>query len=300
MILNSVEFIEHRKKQESSLLNDKKFNSPFDSVFSVEINITELCNRKCVFCPRVDPDVYPNRKLFIQEKTIDRIINELIRLDYKGKVSFSGFGEPLLNKNFCNILKKFRDNLPNIFLETNTNGDFLTSKKLKELFNSGLNKLYWNLYDGPEQIEFSKEIIKQSEIDPSLILFRPHWKNCDENEWGLILNNRAGSVDIESISILPLKQKCNLPFYKMFIDYNGDILTCCNDWMRKRVIDNVFNNNLDEIWFNESLNSLRLKLSKNDRNIEPCKNCNVDGLFSGESSYMFLMEKINEEIYSEK
>ena len=29
----------------------------------VDINITELCNRKCVFCPRVDENLYPNLNL---------------------------------------------------------------------------------------------------------------------------------------------------------------------------------------------------------------------------------------------
>ena len=32
---------------------------------SVEFNPTELCNRTCHFCPRVDPEVYPNRKLHL-------------------------------------------------------------------------------------------------------------------------------------------------------------------------------------------------------------------------------------------
>ena len=29
----------------------------------IDINITELCNRKCIFCPRVDPDKYPNQNI---------------------------------------------------------------------------------------------------------------------------------------------------------------------------------------------------------------------------------------------
>ena len=29
----------------------------------ISINPTELCTRRCEFCPRADPNVYPNRNL---------------------------------------------------------------------------------------------------------------------------------------------------------------------------------------------------------------------------------------------
>ena len=38
-------------------------DNPIDAILAVEINTTELCNRKCVFCPRVDEQVYPNQNL---------------------------------------------------------------------------------------------------------------------------------------------------------------------------------------------------------------------------------------------
>jgi wyosine [tRNA(Phe)-imidazoG37] synthetase (radical SAM superfamily) len=43
------------------------FNVENDNIMSalqiVDINVTEVCTRKCVFCPRVDPKLYPNRNL---------------------------------------------------------------------------------------------------------------------------------------------------------------------------------------------------------------------------------------------
>ena len=36
---------------------------------TVEINPTELCNRRCSFCPRSDPSVYPNRSLHMSIQT---------------------------------------------------------------------------------------------------------------------------------------------------------------------------------------------------------------------------------------
>ena len=43
----------------------------------IDINLTELCNRKCIFCPRVDEAIYPNQRLHITEKLIQKILDEL-------------------------------------------------------------------------------------------------------------------------------------------------------------------------------------------------------------------------------
>src|SRR5262249_13211939 len=64
----------------------------------IEFNLSGLCNRACVFCPRVDPAVYPNRNEHISVELYERIMRELGELDYRGMLNYSGFGEPLLTK----------------------------------------------------------------------------------------------------------------------------------------------------------------------------------------------------------
>ena len=64
---------------------------------TVKLNTTELCNRTCVFCPRHDPEVFPNRNLHMTVKGAEVIAEELAMNSFRGKVSFSGFGENLLN-----------------------------------------------------------------------------------------------------------------------------------------------------------------------------------------------------------
>ena len=73
------EFLEKRKNQEKAHSeNTKRSDSLFTkSLITVEINTTELCNRKCVFCPRVDPKIYPNRNLHIEISTINKIAKDL-------------------------------------------------------------------------------------------------------------------------------------------------------------------------------------------------------------------------------
>lgn len=291
MIIDAKQFINHRKEQERKATEN--IENSFSTLFSIEINITELCNRTCVFCPRVNPKIYPNRNIHMNIEVVDRIISELVRLNYKGKISFSGFGEPLLNKDFSSIVKKFRDFLPENVIECNTNGDKLSSEKIDEIFNSGLSKLYINMYDGPDQIEIFKNMISNSSVSEEDIFLRPHWKNCESNEWGLILNNRSGAVEnISKIKTFPLQKKCNFPFYKMFIDWNGDVLICCNDWLRKKIIMNVMNSSIDDIWLSKEFNDIRKKLSVGNREDSPCSSCDVDGEISGEKSFSFFISNI--------
>ena len=54
--VDQYDFLDHRRQQEKKHW-DKKVGdlNELDSILTVEINTTELCNRTCVFCPRHDP-----------------------------------------------------------------------------------------------------------------------------------------------------------------------------------------------------------------------------------------------------
>ena len=290
MLESAQSFIDYRKSQEL-LIDSKRIGlHAFEAVLTIEINITDLCNRRCSFCPRVDPEIYPNRKVFIDNQLIDRIISELQRLCYRGKVSFSGFGEPLLNKYFIEIIQKFRDSLSSdVLIETNTNGDKLTPDLLKGLFDAGLSSLYWNLYDGPEQVSLVKKIISDSGVPETLIRIRPHWPDSTFlNDVGLFLNNRSGALNTPSNLTLPLKKTCHYPFYKLLIDWNGDVLVCSNDWLRKFIVGNVKDQSLDVIWMDPAWNEHRKLLLAGDRTSQPCNTCDVDGGIFGETSVSIM------------
>lgn len=49
------------RKQPS--INDVAFYKGFPLFSFIELNINEICNRSCVFCPRVNPKIYPNQNI---------------------------------------------------------------------------------------------------------------------------------------------------------------------------------------------------------------------------------------------
>ena len=79
---------------------------------------------------------------------------------------------------------------------------------------------------------------------------------------------------------------CYLPFYKMFIDWNGDALVCDNDWGRKGVLGNIHVTSIKDIWFGDEIMSYRKKLLKGLRaEKSPCNTCNIKGTVHGKESF---------------
>ena len=73
----------------------------------VEVSDSGTCNRKCSFCPRSAED-FKDIKEFIPTRLIEKLISELKEYNFKGTIRFSGFVEPLLDKNIFNLVK-FKD-----------------------------------------------------------------------------------------------------------------------------------------------------------------------------------------------
>ena len=289
--VDQYDFLEHRREQEQRHWKKKSDElKPLDSILTIEVNTTELCNRTCVFCPRHDPTVFPNRNLHLTVKGARTIAEELGENQFSGKISFSGFGENLLNPNFVDIIKEFRFNLPMATIECNTNGDKLTEDYVERLYRAGLDLLYINLYDGIEQMAKFEEMLKNVRDD--MYKFRMHWGDFEKH--GLILNNRSGVIDwvgIEETDIKSLQGKpCHYPFYKMFVDWNGDVLFCSNDWGREHVVGNLLQSTLHEVWFSKPMTKIRKKLMKGDRSHSPCNKCSVDGSLFGKPSFDLVKE----------
>ena len=115
----------------------------------IEISESGTCNRKCSFCPR-SATGFEDKKEFISNKLFNKLCDELNSYNYFGTIRFSGFVEPLIDKNIYNLIKNAREKLPLVNIEMVTNGDPLNYKRLGRIFESGLNKILISVYDSEE------------------------------------------------------------------------------------------------------------------------------------------------------
>ncbi len=262
--------------------------------FHIEFSINGTCNRRCFFCPRVDPKKYPNISKSLDMNVFKNMLNDLVKVKFNGRISFSGFGEPLLTKHLVEYVTLIKEKLNNVYVEITTNGDVLLSKngpkRLKELFDNGLTNAKVSLYDGPEQIEPMEKIKKDLKLSDEQFIIRKRYLGPDES-FGLTISNRAGSVELKNevfeVAALkePLKQPCYFPFYKMMIDYNGDVLICSNDWKKEAPVGNISKESILDIWVSEEFMNIRKKLSKSDRNYKPCMTCDVNGTLNAKNAF---------------
>lgn len=280
--MTKLKYFDKNIKRKSNLVKNslqyiEGTNFPLPSM--VEISDSGTCNRSCIFCPRSDPN-YKDIKEFISEELHTKIIKELSGLKYKGVLMYSGFNEPLLNKNAYTQISNARKYLPEARIEMVTNGDVLNQERLIKLFQSGLSTLLISVYDGPEDVIKFKEMCVAAKLDDHQYVIRNRYLP-PEQDYGITMSNRAGMMNNASHKIKPLKKAlnriCTYPSYTFFIDYNGDVLMCSHDWGKKLILGNVKNNSISEIWLSNKAMKAREMLINANRNFSPCNVCDVNG-----------------------
>ena len=284
--MKKIKFLDPTIKSKRKLVQERfQFiegtNIPLPS--EVEISESGTCNRVCSFCPRSDPD-FEDIKIFIKKELHNKLLNELAEVKFTGTLRYSGFVEPLLDKNIFNLISSARSILANSNIEMVTNGDVLNTKRLKKLFDHGLSKLFISVYDGPEDVIKFNKMGKECNLDNSQFIIRERFLP-PEQDFGITMSNRAGMLKNADHSIQPLKQKlslpCFYPAYTFFMDYQGDVLMCAHDWGKKNILGNLNKSSFMEIWKSDKANLARKKLLIADRGFSPCDVCDVRGTLIG-------------------
>jgi radical SAM protein with 4Fe4S-binding SPASM domain len=288
----SERFIDKSTERKKAIVKDNFTIIGDVPLFSIiEFNITGSCNRSCSFCPVSDPAVYTKTSDGLDVQLFEKIVRDLVEINYSGKILFSAFSEPLLHKQVEELIATARKNLPNVRIEMVSNGDVLTTKKLKKLFDAGLDTINISMYDGAHQIEHFTKMREEANVnEDGIVLRRRYFEN---GNYGITISNRSGLVNSNefrdeneaSITELPLKHQCYYPFYMILVDYNGDVLLCPHDWNKTLKFGNLKNEKLFDIWRGKVLNSIRKRLANSDRDFGGCKACDVLGTVIGKESF---------------
>ena len=171
-------------------------------------------------------------------------------------------------------------------VEIITNGDLVNKKTLVKLYESKATKLIISLYDGPEQVVKFKALIEELNIPKDFVILRDRWYS-DKDDYGVKLTNRVGTVSVGNQPNVKdySKTKCFYTAYQMLIDWNGDVFLCPQDWQRRQTMGNMMQSNIFDIWSGPILSKYRRKLLSGDRNLNPCNQCNADGMVYGNKHY---------------
>ncbi len=288
----------------------KKINKAINSLensppSTVEIGITNACNSDCIMCP--------HSKLknigFMKSELFEKIIDDCAKSGIKS-VTLSFFGEALLDKKLIEKIKYAKSK--GLRVGFFSNASLMNEIWAHKLIESGLD--YINIsFDAYKKetyekirkglsFEITRENIKRlvelkkqlNSKTPAINLafveltenqgeikdFYKDWKGKVQDINVLNMRNWAGQIGKESKSSFHFKSKdkrrpCSLIWQKMIVDWNGEVVLCCDDWNHSVVLGDLNKQTLMHVWNGEKLRKIRELHKKGEFNkIGICSNCN--------------------------
>jgi radical SAM protein with 4Fe4S-binding SPASM domain len=267
---------------------------------TVRVETTNLCNARCVTCPREEM----TRELGIMDMDLyEKIIHECAE-NRIGCIHLHNFGEPLMDKHLSVRIKMAKEvGIPRVKIFSN--GSLLTSEKALELIESGLDEIKISI-DGYTKETFEK-IRKRLSYDvvvdnistfvrlrershrntPKVILNFVRTDNNIQEEKAFV-NKWTGEVDKISIDkahnwgvndFIPLKNSrlhkpCLRVWNTFTILWNGDVALCCLDYNGQVILGNVEQGGIAHIWHGERLKEIReCHVNADLEGIPICRNC---------------------------
>ncbi len=278
----------------------------------LQIETHAYCNRTCNFCPNSIIDRLDKHQV-MDLQVYERMINELSTIDYSGTINFHRYNEPLSNDLIFDRIAYARKVLPKARLGFHSNGDFLTLEKLNRLEEVGANFIRISLYinykkDENDHKAFAEEQMERffKKLGTTPILLPAS---------GSLVSARIPTSSIDAVVFVPdifhkgndrggsLKQfshdirhsPCVSPFGRLFIDWTGDVLPCCNlrgdiKEHHSSIMGNVKTSSLQEIYFSSVSNQIRRWLADVSPKGGPCSTCTYD-LLCDNSKAKRLMDK---------
>lgn len=295
----------------SHFLNRLKSFKSLDGPFrprSVEIELTNLCNLECVFCPN---SKHNRERGIMSFDTFKKIVDEISSLAV-GCVVISGFGESLIDKDLIEKLTYLRNSV-SVKVELVTNGILLTDKvceiickeKLVDSLGISIDAADSDTYKRIHKFdEFDivinnlKSLVKAKKyFNSSLPLVTTRFKDFSLNKgsFGRFVNVFSGisdrissyvnickwpnsEMEVESVDRRRLiKISCPNLWENIRINWNGDAILCCMDYEGRVVLGNIKDKSIVNIWNGDRINDYRKRHRKFQfDNLEICKDCDIN------------------------
>jgi len=271
--------------------NNPLYNIVEDFPLFLDIEATSICNLRCPHCVQTKANF---KKGYMEFDLFKKIIDEASDNGCYGcKFHTIGRGEPLLHKDICKfIIYAKKKGLIDVYL--NTNATLLKEDKMKELLDTGLDRISFSI-DGYTKDEYEKnrkgadfnEVVKNVVLfdayaqkynikiriqtvelpDLNLRHFRDFWKSyCDEISYIKYkdMSNRENGIKSN--------WACQQLWQRMSVLFNGNILPCNHDDRELAVLGNAKEMSIRKAW--SSMKYMReMHLEGNAHIIAACEGC---------------------------
>lgn len=250
---------------------------PFPRMLDIEL--TNLCNMKCVMCPTGNGTV-KRKKGYMSIPILEKVLNEAE--ENRAPVRYIRWGEPMLHPDFAEVI--IESKMRNLISHINTNGKILDEEWMKFFIEVGLDSVKFSFQGinkgGYETYRNSRCFHKLLEKIKQFYALR----DTMESRWPFIqigttittepqymVDQFVSQVDSFTDAVYigrtrDLQQKlpsgeqyCECPevFDKLSINYDGTVSACCGDYDNFTIIGDVTTQSLQEVWEGAPLANFR-------------------------------------------
>ena len=245
----------------------------------VQIESTNICNAKCVFCPRDDMH---RRQGIMSVDLFRKIVDECVELGIT-HVRMHNYGEAFIDKK---LVEKVRYAKQQGIKEVGmiSNGSLITDQIARGMIDAGLDAINISVdASGKEVFESTRIGLKYDKVignierlvrlraesgkrRPKLILsfvrqnnsadeqaFIEHWRAIADKIHVTDLHNWAGTLNKESDVNYP----CYRPWLTFTVLWDGRVSLCCADFDGKTILGDLNTHSIAEIWNAEAYRDVR-------------------------------------------
>jgi MoaA/NifB/PqqE/SkfB family radical SAM enzyme len=245
----------------------------------VQIESTNICNAKCVFCPR---DEMHRRQGIMSFDLFTRIVDECVELGIT-HVRVHNYGEPFVDRK---LVDKVRYAKQKGIKEVGmiSNGSLITEAVARGMIDAGLDAINISVdASGKEVFESTRIGLKYDKVianierlvriraeagkrRPKLILsfvrqnnsadeqaFIEHWRKIADKIHITDLHNWGGTLHQQSDVNYP----CYRPWLTFTVLWDGRVSLCCADFDGHTILGDMNTSSIKEIWNNDLFRSVR-------------------------------------------
>lgn len=237
------------------------FNNGQETFSQVDIETSTDCNRACRICPRHNE---PRPKALMSEEVYNMLLEQLNDMQFNGRISPVFYNEPLLDRRLPEMMRQAKESLPRTTIMLYTNGSLLNEQNISELVESGVDVIIVSQYIQ----NLSRDDIRQTLIIlPKNLKRKIRYRIMNDD---MVLSNRGGLVDVKNPA---KKTHCYVASTNVTLDYQGNVVLCCNDYYTGHVFGNITQNNILDIWNDSSYKKIRKELRNGNFEYELCQKC---------------------------
>ena len=245
----------------------------------VQIESTNICNAKCVFCPR---DEMHRRQGIMSFDLFRKIVDECVELGIT-HVRVHNYGEPFVDRKLVDKVRYAKEKgIQEVGMISN--GSLITEQVARGMVDAGLDAINISVdASGKDVFESTRIGLKYDKVianierlvriraesgkrRPKLILsfvrqnnsadeqaFIEHWRKVADKIHITDLHNWGGTLHQQSDVNYP----CYRPWLTFTVLWDGRVSLCCADFDGHTILGDLNTSSIKEIWNNERYLSVR-------------------------------------------